>query len=115
MNTSEASAIYAGFWLRFVAAMIDAFVLLMPLFVVASVMVVISKMASSANERSVGAVNILLWPIVTTAAASFYFAALESSPRQAGVGKRALRLYVCDTEGRLRRFGKLSSTSTGFR
>jgi uncharacterized RDD family membrane protein YckC len=98
METSQVSPIYAGFWLRFVAAVIDALVLCMPFFFVTFVIIVISKLAASANESSAGAVVILLWPIVTVVAASFYFAVLESSPWQATIGKRALGLYVCDSE-----------------
>ena len=39
METNEVSAIYAGLWLRFVAAVIDALLLFTPLFVITFVYV----------------------------------------------------------------------------
>jgi uncharacterized RDD family membrane protein YckC len=97
--SAGAPAVYAGFWLRLAAAVIDAFVMFILFFVITFIVVVIYKLASAANERGTTLVIFVVWPVLTTLATSFYFALLESSPRRATLGKMAVALYVSDIEG----------------
>jgi uncharacterized RDD family membrane protein YckC len=96
---AEAPAVYAGFWLRSAAALIDALAMFIPFCIVAFIMVVIFKLASAAKGYDPALVILAVWPLVMIVMTSFYFAFLESSPWQATLGKMALRLYVSDLEG----------------
>jgi uncharacterized RDD family membrane protein YckC len=102
----DASAIYAGFWLRFAAAVVDALVMFVPFVVITFIVVVIYKLASAANERGAALVIFVVWPVLAILATSFYFASLESSPRRATLGKMAVALYVSDIEGRRLTLGR---------
>ncbi len=97
-----AEPVYAGFWLRFVAAIIDGFVLLIPSWLV-SMLVAGVLGISSFNMNQ----NPSLGPLVAYVFGStvlnmmigwLYFAMMESSTHQATVGKMALGLRVT-TEG----------------
>jgi uncharacterized RDD family membrane protein YckC len=107
--SAEAPAVYAGFWLRFAAAVIDAFVMFIPFFVITFIVVVIYKLASAANERGAALVIFVVWPVLTTLVTSFYFALLESSPRRATLGKMAVALYVGDIDGHRLTLGRAMS------
>ena len=109
---------YAGFWLRFVAYIIDALILGIPLG-----FVVISSLAGSGFLRTVGAfpretpdalarflgtgllLRILLAAIVLE---WLYYALTESSAWQATLGKKALGIYVTDLSGMRISFGRAS-------
>lgn len=72
---------YAGFWNRFVAIVIDS-VLLAIVGIITNILF---------NENAAGFVGFLVgW---------LYFAGLESSARQATIGKSAMGLVVTDTNG----------------
>ena len=87
---------YAGFWRRFCAALIDD----CPF----SLTVVISIWYGSRNIYSgIFAVGILAAVIVVR---WIYFAGLESSSKQATVGKIILSIIVTDMEGNRISFGK---------
>jgi uncharacterized RDD family membrane protein YckC len=91
---------YAGFWRRFAAIIIDGIIL-----------GIVGAVLGAALGRSLGSsLNTLIgW---------LYFALMESSERQATLGKMALGIYVTDVEGRrisfakatLRYFAKILST-----
>jgi len=74
---------YAGFWLRFTAAVIDGLILLIPFVICA---------AKSGTNPSI--FYFLIW-IVGFA----YFAYLESSPKRATFGKEAVGLIVTNMDG----------------
>lgn len=77
-----ASVGYAGFWKRFVAYLIDAIVL----------GIIGALLTIGMDEDSAGLVTGLLgW---------FYFAGMESSTRQATIGKSIMGIYVTDVDGR---------------
>lgn len=80
---------YAGFWLRFVAAIIDGVILSIINWIVGLVL-------------GGGITSALLSIIVGWV----YFASLESSNKQATLGKLALGLTVTDITGRQISFGK---------
>lgn len=106
--------LYAGFWLRVVAAVIDGFVLAIP-----SGILFLLLFASTLPElmRSQGDPALLVFTflprfmllaVIYIIGAWVYWAKMESSSWQATLGKRALGLYVTDLTGRPINFGKAS-------
>ena len=111
---------YAGFWRRFGALLIDILVLSVPTYFLA---ILLGDDPSEKINKTTGEIEVQYFTIYN--AVSFlvnwlYFALLESSTRQATLGKQALGLYVTDTEGQrlsfvkatLRYFGKIISSLT---
>lgn len=101
-NPNPQHFLYAGFWRRFVAAVIDALVLSIALFVI--------KFLSGGNQHNVSFEmfddlsplgnsgswrNNILYFLLNL----IYYAALESSKYQATIGKMALDIRVIDTDG----------------
>lgn len=114
---------YAGFWLRFVAYIIDALILGIPLG-----FVVISSLAGSGLLRSGGTFppetpDVLVrflgmgWIFRIALAAIvlewLYYALMESSAWQATLGKKALGIYATDLSGARISFGRASGRFFG--
>jgi uncharacterized RDD family membrane protein YckC len=121
LTVTENPRIYAGFWLRVLAALIDAFVMFIPfcwitLFTILFIRFVIAPKRDDYDTL----LMIIGIPLVTLIATRIYFALLESSPLQASIGKLVVGVYVTDTEGRRitlgratgRTFAKLLSSMT---
>jgi len=115
MNTT-----YAGFWLRFVAYIIDAIILyiiyafvLTPLFAVFG-LTFFSQMGNvetMTEAEAVGAVASIMGAmmsvvIVLTGISIAYFSIMEASKYQATVGKMAIGLVVTDVNGNRLSIGK---------
>lgn len=107
---------YAGFWLRFVAYIIDSIVLYIPIYIIQLILGVGAGMNyDPENTRPedifTGAyfgamfINIII--------AWLYFAFLESSAKQATVGKMALKLKVTDMDGNRIGFGQATGRFFG--
>lgn len=109
---------YAGFWLRFVAYIMDALILGIPLG-----FVVISSLVGSGLLRSVGTFPsetpdalvrflgmgwILRIALAAIALEWLYYSLMESSAWQATLGKKALGIYVADLSGARISFGRAS-------
>ncbi len=75
---------YAGFWLRFTAAVIDGLILLIPFAICAAI----------AGTNNIPIVYFLIWILGFA-----YFAYFESSPKKATFGKEALGLIVTNMDG----------------
>ncbi len=116
---------YAGFWLRFVAIIIDAIIvgaissfIIVPL-LGALGLGVASMDPSSMNEDDAMALIGMLSgamgaiQIVNIVIYWLYFALMESSPRQATIGKMALGLKVTDADGNRIDFLKASIRYVG--
>lgn len=115
---------YAGFWLRFVALIIDGLVLVIPMGIV-FVMLAIALGLSVPFKRfpsidtpdaiwaSLGFEFIALIVLVSFVAYWIYYAACESSRWQATPGKMALGLYVTDLEGNRISFAQASGRFFG--
>ena len=107
----EGTGTYAGFWLRFVAALIDAAVFFgaMVFVVLLAVAFTRGRMHSSgrASAQSISEF-LLLFRIFGVIVVWLYFAVMESSSWQATVGKRVAGIYVTDMEGRRISFGRAS-------
>jgi uncharacterized RDD family membrane protein YckC len=113
------SAPYAGFWLRFVAYIIDAAVVCVGVGVFVLVWVGIFGLSAfrSINQGFDTGDNVLapvailfLFILILGAivASWLYYACLESSAHQATLGKMALGLIVTDMQGRRITFGRAS-------
>lgn len=107
---------YAGFWLRFVAFIIDALILGIPMG-----MILFSQLASSgvlnslatfppaspeAISRLLGTHLLVRYSLFAIFAEWLYYALLESSAWQATVGKKALGLYATDLGGKRMTFAR---------
>lgn len=110
---------YAGFWLRFVAYVIDALVLCVGIGVFVLVWAGIFGLSafrninqgfdSGDNFLAPAAILFLVVLIfVATAGIWLYYACFESSAHQATLGKMALGLTVTDMQGRRVTFGRAS-------
>ena len=108
-NTGQVK--YAGFWLRFVAYLIDDIILGAIGFVISLPFIgtiifsgiALSELDSCDESKFLGIAGIvgtvLLLTITLTAVSWLYFALMESSKQQATLGKMALGLKVTDMEG----------------
>jgi len=111
---------YAGFWLRFVALLIDsviigfgALVFIVPLFFLMGGVAIIGSMPRHGEEPDpavLGGFLMLIFTLVGLAllAKWLYFAYLESGEKQATWGKQAMNIYVTDLAGNRIGFGRAS-------
>jgi uncharacterized RDD family membrane protein YckC len=114
-----AQVAYAGFWLRFLAYLIDALVLsvcfvavIIPLIFLTGLGSSLEKIHPGEDPGEIGALlgvtAIFAFVGIAVVGTWIYHAYLESSDWQATVGKRALNLKVTDLEGRPVSFGRAS-------
>jgi uncharacterized RDD family membrane protein YckC len=105
--------VYAGFWLRVVAAIIDGLVLGIPLGFIGFLLIV-SAVPFLAHTRDPMAVVMTILPrilfllIIYLVASWLYWGLMESSGWQATLGKKALGLRVTDLAGHRPTFGRAS-------
>jgi uncharacterized RDD family membrane protein YckC len=118
----QARPAYAGFWLRAVAYLIDSLIISFPMLLVGSLdpsKFVIFPDPNSASRLAIPQ----LTPLAIALVVPFvwlYYAIFEASSWQATPGKRVLRLYVTDLNGRritfaratIRHFAKMISSLT---
>jgi uncharacterized RDD family membrane protein YckC len=105
---------YAGFWLRWVAVLIDGLLLSLPLGVIYAIGLFGLGIAGDHNGPNPFQVLLFLCFVFFGFIANWlYFALLESSPNQATLGKRILGLKVTDEEGRRVSFGRASGRHWG--
>jgi uncharacterized RDD family membrane protein YckC len=110
---------YAGFWRRFAALIIDMLILAVPTYFLA----ILLGDDPSDRMNTGDAVKIqyfTIYNVVSFLINWLYFSLMESSARQATLGKQAMGIYVCDVYGNrisflkasLRYFGKILSSLT---
>lgn len=112
---------YAGFWLRFVAFIIDAiilgvvgFVVTLPFMVPFGLRDVLHGHGPMSPEDFFPMMATLMRvSLIRTVLNYLYYALLESSAWQATVGKKALGLYVTDLAGRRISFGRATGRFFG--
>jgi uncharacterized RDD family membrane protein YckC len=114
---SPAAVKYAGFWLRFVAFVIDcifiSIVILGAVTVLASILGVhVGLGAGRYGGKSIG-VAFGIRHCISTLVAWLYWALMESSPQQATLGKMALGLKVTDLQGEPISFAKATGRYFG--
>jgi len=115
---------YAGFWLRFVAHLIDGLILGVGVFALVIPLVFLTGLAATLeslphrlegmegqpNPALIGAILslVFMFVIVSVLLQWLYFAYLESGEKQATWGKQALGLYVTDVAAERVSFGRAS-------
>src|SRR5208283_990926 len=115
------SVTYAGFWLRWVAHLIDGlivgagvFALVIPLIFLTGLAATLESLSRHSNEQPspaaiAGIVSIVLMFVAVAVLLQWlYFAYLESGEKQATWGKQALGLYVTDGAAERISFGRAS-------
>jgi len=117
--TVRLTAAYAGFWLRFIALVIDSILLFIPFtFIVGFLAVGMGLSAAlqhiepgeslDALTTALGSGFILTVLLIMIVGSGLYFAILECSTLQGSLGKKILGLYVTDTAGNRISFGRAS-------
>ncbi len=109
------AARYGGFWIRFVAVIIDAIVVGLvtgPVSLVLGLMLGLAGHAVSMPSEGAQLATFVITFAFSTVANWIYEAAMESSKYQATLGKMALGLKVTDLEGR--RISFLRATARHF-
>jgi uncharacterized RDD family membrane protein YckC len=109
-TNSTKTTIYAGFWKRLAAYMIDVLIMIVPMFIIGFI-VGFFAISSASTEMEMeaflaGAEGITR--IINIIIAWVYFAAMESSSKQGSLGKMALGIKVTDYKGKKISFGKAS-------
>ncbi len=99
---------YAGFWMRLVAWLIDSLVLGIPM----GCLFWIAVVASTGEPPDAAAIQFGS-QILKLLIGWLYFALLESSPKQATLGKMALGITVTDYSGRRISFGRATGRYFG--
>ena len=107
---------YAGFWLRFVASLIDGFILAIVMFVVVlvlgGILVAINGNGGGNGGPAEAIVGFIIWGFMIVLP-WLYSAFQESSPTQATLGKKMLGIRVTDLEGNRVSFGQASGRHFG--
>jgi len=98
--------IYAGFWLRAVAAILDCFVLFIPVSWVLTFAVIFVHVVVRTAGDTQTIVMIVLLLLMPTLTLMIYSALMESSRLQATVGKLVVGLHVSDMDGRRLTLGR---------
>jgi uncharacterized RDD family membrane protein YckC len=108
---------YAGFWIRFVASLIDGLILGIPFTLVVIVLMFflggfgLMMRGNAVDPQAAAALagplllGLLLGGLFFMGLEWLYFAGMESSERQATFGKAAMSVRVTDLEGRRLSFG----------
>ncbi len=113
-TVAMAGTMYAGFWLRVVAAIIDGILLGIPIGVIFFIFFAsaIPSLMQHSQDPMVIVLTILprliLLGVVYLAGSWLYWALMESSGWQATLGKKALGVYVTDMAGNPATFARTS-------
>jgi len=108
-DTNVKTMIYAGFWKRFAAYIIDSIILA---FATNAIKWEIFRSLGSDVYSSNG-IAPYVWQILFLIFSWCYFAGMESSPLKATIGKLAVGIFVSDLNGERVSFGKASGRFFG--
>lgn len=118
MAAARDTGLYAGFWLRVVAAIIDGLLIGIPFVVIAvvifaSALPMMRDLGREPNPNPFLLISLFFPRLLLLAALGLvgtwlYWSLLESSSWQATIGKKALGLYVTDLAGARLTFGRAS-------
>ncbi len=95
----EGNAIHAGFWRRVAAYTVDSFLVGIVIVVIFGLLGVASAAAIASESAGIAFAVMGLGYVLAIVISWLYFAKLESSPRQATIGKRVMGLKVTDDKG----------------
>lgn len=99
------TVVFAGFWRRYLALVVDQLVLLIPLVVLALGLGLMLGLFEGSGEEA-GVFAQLIYFAIYLVVAPLYYALQESSRHQATLGKRALGIKITDLDGNRLSFGK---------
>ncbi len=109
--------IYAGFWLRLVASLIDSMVMLIPVtiisFGVGFFVFFLVEAGGTADDEAVEMLAGVLAQLVSLVSGWLYYALMESSRYQATLGKMALGIIVTDIKGNRLNFSRATGRYFG--
>jgi uncharacterized RDD family membrane protein YckC len=113
LPTVGPTVLYAGFWLRVVAAIIDSIALAIPftpiVFLLFAGMIPSLMHSTNPVELMLSLLpRIILLTVFSAIASWLYWSLMESSSWQATLGKKALGLYVTDMDGYRASFARTS-------
>ena len=97
---------YAGFWRRFVAALIDGIIISGAGSIIAKILDIPTSIDPTSLYLYRVDSRLAVWRLVAALATWLYYALFESSSKQAAPGKMALGIVVTDYEGGRISFGK---------
>lgn len=97
LDRNVADNAYAGFWIRFVASLIDGIILTIPLTIFA---LISFGLATASGSDILAAILPLLFYVIIFVAAALYYVLLTSSKYQGTVGKMIVGVKVVDHEGK---------------
>ncbi len=111
---------YAGFWLRFVAYLLDVIIvgivavpIVLVLAVATGASAALSSMSNDNPQQALAAAGFVIFLcslfIILLGGLWLYYALLESSSWQGTVGKKAVGLIVTDLDGRRVTFGRATA------
>ncbi|HSE83766.1 MAG TPA: RDD family protein [Thermodesulfobacteriota bacterium] len=110
------TVVYAGFWLRFVAYVIDQIILSIVTVVIVFVLAFVMGLFFTAIGIDVNTIEVIatvMGYFLGVIVAWIYYAVSESSPDQATPGKKLIGLIVTDLDGNRISFGKASGRYWG--
>lgn len=107
LDYSSEQTAYAGFWLRFAAALIDGIILLILNFGIGMGLGLLLMAAASGSRDTLGLMQ-MLGRVVGIVVAWLYFAVQEGSTAHATIGKRAVGIRVTDLSGQPVTFARAS-------
>jgi uncharacterized RDD family membrane protein YckC len=115
-STAGDQAVYAGFWKRVAAFVIDGVVTYIAFFIIGFLYGIgfgfTASMISFPDKDALAAMTShMIW--LSFALSWIYYAAMESSPLQATIGKTALGIKVADLRGNRVSFGKATGRHFG--
>lgn len=105
--------VYAGFWMRFLAYLIDVLLMSAVFFPLGVVLGLTIGASGSVDNSPLLALASSLSRVVSIAAGWLYYSLLESSSWQGSVGKKLLGLRVTDMNGNRISFGKATGRYFG--
>ncbi len=113
MFQSFQTPVYAGFWMRFLAYLIDTLLLSAVFFPLGLGLGLVIGASDGVENSPLFAAAGSLSRVVSIAAGWLYFGLLESSSWQGSVGKKLLGLRVTDMNGQRISFGKATGRYFG--
>jgi len=105
----DAERIYAGFWNRFAALIIDSLIMAAGSTVLSLPFLIATGLSENSSSLIWGLVDFILFVLIGW----LYYALLESSSEQATLGKRAVGIVVTDINGNRISFGRASGRWLG--
>jgi hypothetical protein len=91
---TQATAVYAGFWLRVVAALVDMLAMYMPLAFTFFLVMVVTKLVKARKGYDPATMFLVASPMAISVGTWLYFAVMESSPWQIVVGYSPTHLKI---------------------